>query len=407
MGKNRFWHGGVHLHPTDRNAPIRAIADGEIVAYRFDDVDAQDEYLDKTSYSRSFVLLKHETELGQTSLGNSRLVFYSLYMHLQAWSKVKDKTGEQAINFLKKTVPPQPTIRNGHPLKDTQGKPIMEREREERLVPTADGTVRPGAGHSRVQRGDVLGYCGHIPDNLTTPSQGIHFEIFLDDVGFLQNPVQAIWGKCFLTASLPVLNELLSKKELAVEQNKPLTVVNGKIDRGYLRIKVDEENKLWIAQDQFHEENNSVPHPRQRGKTQVQKQFIPVDKRVFGYVHHPVDNAQVLDTGTAIIPWMAPWLNTGEFQERSHEGKVWIQIYLPDKNQIVWAEKGTVNYVSDADWKNFRKQEEHGNYSQDGFIDDEGLERLIEDSQRQREAKPGAPLDKDHLLRHLVTRHPT
>lgn len=34
MRKNRFWHGGVHIHPNDRNVPIRAIADGEIPAYR-------------------------------------------------------------------------------------------------------------------------------------------------------------------------------------------------------------------------------------------------------------------------------------------------------------------------------------------------------------------------------------
>jgi murein DD-endopeptidase MepM/ murein hydrolase activator NlpD len=33
MGKNRFWHGGIHIHPSDRNTPIRAIADGELVAY--------------------------------------------------------------------------------------------------------------------------------------------------------------------------------------------------------------------------------------------------------------------------------------------------------------------------------------------------------------------------------------
>ncbi len=51
-----------------------------------------------------------------------------------------------------------------------------------------------------MQRGDVLGYCGSIPDNLTNPSQGIHFEIFFEDPRFLQNPMQAIWGKCWLTA---------------------------------------------------------------------------------------------------------------------------------------------------------------------------------------------------------------
>jgi hypothetical protein len=75
MGKNRFWHGGVHLHPSDRNAPIRAIADGELLAYRYDETDTTDDFFNKEPYSRSFVLLKHETELGQTTLGNNQLTF--------------------------------------------------------------------------------------------------------------------------------------------------------------------------------------------------------------------------------------------------------------------------------------------------------------------------------------------
>ncbi|QJP98929.1 hypothetical protein C798_01395 [Herbaspirillum rubrisubalbicans Os34] len=200
MGKNRYWHGGIHLHPTDRNAPIRAIAAGEVVAYRYDDTDTGDEMFEKTSYSRSFVLLRHEAELGQSTLGSSKLVFYSLYMHLRAWSKVKDKAGEQAVNFLKKWIPERPMIRNKSPLLDKQHRPIMEPAHDEPAPLTPSGKVELGTGFSRVQRGDVLGYCGSIPDNLTNPSQGIHFEIFFEDPRFLQNPMQAIWGKCWLTA---------------------------------------------------------------------------------------------------------------------------------------------------------------------------------------------------------------
>ncbi|GGC15166.1 hypothetical protein GCM10011572_40660 [Pseudoduganella buxea] len=75
MGQNRFWHGGVHLNP-DPFSPIRAIADGEVVAYRFDETDSTDAFFDKVPYSRSFVLLKHEAELGKTTLGETKLNFF-------------------------------------------------------------------------------------------------------------------------------------------------------------------------------------------------------------------------------------------------------------------------------------------------------------------------------------------
>ncbi|WP_426109818.1 hypothetical protein [Massilia sp. PWRC2] len=88
--------------PSDRTAPLRAIADGELLAYRYDETDATDAYFDKAPYSRSFVLLKHKTKLGQTTFGTATLTFYSLYMHLHAWAQVKGKTSANAINFLRK-----------------------------------------------------------------------------------------------------------------------------------------------------------------------------------------------------------------------------------------------------------------------------------------------------------------
>jgi len=88
LGKNRFWHGGIHIHPLGKDTPIVAIADGDLIAYRYDEIDETDEYFKKTSCSRSFVLLKHEAELGQTGLGAAKLSFYSLYMHLRSWGDV-------------------------------------------------------------------------------------------------------------------------------------------------------------------------------------------------------------------------------------------------------------------------------------------------------------------------------
>jgi predicted chitinase len=68
------WHGGVHLYGGGE--PIRAIADGTVVAYRF--TTGSEQYEGLGPYDTSFVLLRHETHSGE----NTTVVFYSLYMHL-------------------------------------------------------------------------------------------------------------------------------------------------------------------------------------------------------------------------------------------------------------------------------------------------------------------------------------
>jgi hypothetical protein len=72
--KNRSWHTGLHFS-TDK--PIVAIADGEIVAYRFTQ-DTLQTTLGSKTYSDSFVLMRH---FYKSTFGNV-LDFYSLYMHL-------------------------------------------------------------------------------------------------------------------------------------------------------------------------------------------------------------------------------------------------------------------------------------------------------------------------------------
>lgn len=92
IGRNRIWHGGIHFsekggwHPS---GAVRAIADGEIVAYRLattpskatrspeagkpgDDIELHT--------SPSFCLVRHRYEAGEQN--KNRLTFYSLYMHI-------------------------------------------------------------------------------------------------------------------------------------------------------------------------------------------------------------------------------------------------------------------------------------------------------------------------------------
>ncbi len=74
--RNQTWHPGIHLSTIKK---IVAVADGEVVAYRFCEEDFSEETGGNT-FSSSFVLLKHRYE---SALGNS-LDYFSLYMHLES-----------------------------------------------------------------------------------------------------------------------------------------------------------------------------------------------------------------------------------------------------------------------------------------------------------------------------------
>lgn len=116
LGRNGMWHSGIHItntttpwcalsskkiieHPFfsdnyNGKQPIRCMADGEIIAYRINQ-----DYLtiawqgENLQLSNSFVLIKHIIQLGNTE--RSRLIFYSLYMHLTpyiAYPQTDEKT---------------------------------------------------------------------------------------------------------------------------------------------------------------------------------------------------------------------------------------------------------------------------------------------------------------------------
>ena len=135
ISRDRRWHGGVHLTPKLVNEPVRAIADGTVVAYRVasDSLEGHD---------TGFVLLKHETETGQ---GRS-ITFYSLYMHLMNRADMKTK----------------PALRR-------QLVSLME-------APTA---AAQSDGKTKVYRKDILGYPGQMFGH-----RMIHFEVFMTDADF-------------------------------------------------------------------------------------------------------------------------------------------------------------------------------------------------------------------------------
>lgn len=92
IGRNRIWHGGVHLSEKGgwhSSGAVRAIADGEIVAYRFATEPAkatrkseagEPEHEIDLYTSPSFCLIRHRYEVGEKN--KNSLTFYSLYMHI-------------------------------------------------------------------------------------------------------------------------------------------------------------------------------------------------------------------------------------------------------------------------------------------------------------------------------------
>ncbi|MFY0570092.1 glycoside hydrolase family 19 protein [Archangium lansingense] len=102
-GRDRFWHGGVHLCAKD--VPIRAIADGEVIAYRMNSVLKEADLGDDEpprKFSSGFVLIKHKL---LTPKGGE-IPCFSLYMHLKPMTSAEteqESDVNEAPHIFKKT----------------------------------------------------------------------------------------------------------------------------------------------------------------------------------------------------------------------------------------------------------------------------------------------------------------
>ncbi|WP_416052950.1 hypothetical protein [Cupriavidus basilensis] len=143
---DRRWHTGVHLYPDTGNEKVRAIADGEVVAYRVCQ-HATDGGKGALDSNAGFVLLKHTTETGD----GRTLTFYSLYMHLLELSGYNDVGVNASVlpEFLRMPSPG-----------GSQTPPV---------APPAQA-----GGGKKVYRKDVLGLPGRCHGQ-----RHIHFEIFM------------------------------------------------------------------------------------------------------------------------------------------------------------------------------------------------------------------------------------
>ena len=94
LGNHNKWHGGIHI--SDQSAPwckdkypVRAIADGKVVAFRMMKDYLTSEFQGESlRYSNCFCLVQHEyCEINAETKAKNEFTFYSLYMHLLPWNK--------------------------------------------------------------------------------------------------------------------------------------------------------------------------------------------------------------------------------------------------------------------------------------------------------------------------------
>jgi predicted chitinase len=144
------WHGGIHLKPASNTEPIRAIADGVIVAYRFATTPLYTHTdTNKTQpCDNGFVLIKHKTESGE----GVAVEYYSLYMHLANEESNKKQTlvliQDKAADCMRKA---------------------------KAVAPDAKAST-PAAADKKVYRKQILGYPGQMYGERI-----VHFEIFTDE----------------------------------------------------------------------------------------------------------------------------------------------------------------------------------------------------------------------------------
>lgn len=124
LGNHNKWHGGIHI--SDQSAPwckdkypVRAIADGKVVAFRMMEDYLTSEFQGESlRYSNCFCLVQHEyCEINAETKAKNEFTFYSLYMHLLPWSKYQ--TAEKLV--LKKGWNARNSVPHANPDAEQQG----------------------------------------------------------------------------------------------------------------------------------------------------------------------------------------------------------------------------------------------------------------------------------------------
>jgi len=364
---DRRWHGGCHLAPQNQNEPVRAIADGEVVAYRVCQHAEGHDGRPKNS-NTGFILLRHETDTGE----NRTLRFYSLYMHLR-------HLGGYGASC--------------NPLR------LPEWLRMPTGTETGDG--------KKVSRKDILGWTGQC-DGVKL----LHFEIFLTQADFAAyfngtqlgraNPSTPgstdYWGDSYYvipagTAVLPqppgTVNNKLKGIEFPLLQG---TVATEK--RLYVEIRFRRGQKLTRV---WRDDGNGQRTLLTTAPIEEADYEYDMYKRACAlYPDCPSDGYELLRFGRILSrPETLP----------ATARATWCRVAF-DENKAGYVDihHASIQKLSDADFPSFmgweKASEGRGPFAQDGLCDIESLKTLLKDGEEHYNPYEGISANKE--LRYYV-----
>ncbi len=287
-GEARLWHGGIHLAAKERDR-VFAPFPGRLVAARMGP--------DGPIGSVSFVLLRH-----QMSLGDRKLEFYSLYMHLAnalgADPPSEPRTGEQAstasasakLEWLVKA------------RVDKDGKP---RELPSGEVWLLDEPIEAGATIGRVGRAG--------PEDLS--SAQVHVALFSGwDLfeGIPNSPWELVDGTTGGRFSdSPRINELIDTNKDGVLSRPELTTFYNSGAGGGMRYLVTRHVSEWTSEPSWTESLKLVKDFRgekpEKIEAMVAEQITPGlwwDDRVASHCRLPLDGVVFHYNPVSFVSWL-------------------------------------------------------------------------------------------------------
>jgi hypothetical protein len=395
---DRRWHTGVHLMPSNKGDPVRAIADGEVVAYRVAQkaIDGGSGALDSNT---GFVMLKHHSDTGD---GRS-ITFYSLYMHLLDLDAYAD-AGATAVlqslpDFLQHATPD-------------------------------DGVS--GSSSLKVYRKDVLGVPGACHGQ-----RHIHFEIFMLQDDFSQyfkstkldnpQPTTAVGNDCW-GHSYFIIPAGQSFKKLPDGANPTTHMLNtikfAPLEDGtndtplHVEMYFHRGNryiKTWsVAQDGTRTQLPSLP-------MESAFEYGMINRATKLYANDPNNGYEQLRFGRVLTDQTtlpaatsnatttsSPASQSGASQlpDEPSTGPTWMPIsFTPDKKGYIDIAPSNIVKLSDADFPFFagwqKISEENSPYSDDGICDVDQLKKLLADA-TPTTTDPKEYVDEDALCQYVL-----
>lgn len=363
QGQMHRWHGGVHL--IGSGEPIRAIADGTVVAYRF--TQSSETYDGLGRYDTSFVLIRHSTETGE----NTSVSFYSLYMHLASRSSLLPDRYQQLTQWMRDATPGPSVIR-----------------------PT----------NLRVWRKDVLGFAGVLYER-----EACHMEVFASNTDLNQfwrdssSVTQGAGSEDFFGDAHFVIP---AERNFAARHPRAATTGAHRIDfPGNSDFPLPEgttgqnSSTLYVSIRLEQGRRTATTFVAQPDGQYVQL-GAPIVQDNYEYELYRLANALYPDCPSAGLEWLRFGRVLGPDVTTRNEN--WQLVRYSDTNiGYVDLAPNAIAKLSDADfvyWQGWEKREEgQAANASDGICDDQRTIALCQDTD-------GAALSK---VRHLVCKSPS